>query len=212
MYCTYCILRVSRRAILISLHSSHTNISTILNYIFHSISKSLIFSKLYIYKNTIRHDSLTSISIFAHKRYIKDKIHYVSHTMTDSPEQLHSTQAALPPLFLYQCTLSRGYTGFFLNLSLAGCTIHKDCPLTEACIEGICQEPCLVWNPCAQNAICVNTNHRADCSCEDGYHGNGFNYCEPGILIFHYGYSYLLISFLQLISIYPCIHYKYLSN
>lgn len=87
---------------------------------------------------------------------------------------------SLPPLFLYSCTLSLGYTGFFLNLSLAGCTSNKDCPLTEACIEGTCQEPCLVWNPCTKNAICVNTNHQADCSCEDGYHGNGFSYCEPG--------------------------------
>lgn len=93
----------------------------------------------------------------------------------------------MPPLlfcFFYLCTLSRGYTGFFLNLSLAGCTSHKDCPLTEACNEGTCQEPCLVWNPCAKNAICVNTNHGADCSCEDGYQGNGFSYCAPGNFFF----------------------------
>lgn len=77
------------------------------------------------------------------------------------------------------CTLPRGYTGF-LDLSLAGCTSDKDCPLTTACIAGTCQEPCLVRNPCVKNAICVNTNHRAECSCDDGYHGNGFLYCALG--------------------------------
>lgn len=72
---------------------------------------------------------------------------------------------------------SWGYMGF-LTLSLAGCTSNRDCPLTEACIGHTCQEPCLVRNPCAEHAICINTNHGADCSCEEGYHGNGFSYCD----------------------------------
>lgn len=66
----------------------------------------------------------------------------------------------------------------FPTLSLAGCTSNRDCPLTEACIGHTCQEPCLVRNPCAEHAICINTNHGADCSCEEGYHGNGFSYCD----------------------------------
>lgn len=73
--------------------------------------------------------------------------------------------------------ISWGYMGL-LTLSLAGCTSNKDCPLTEACIGHTCQEPCLVRNPCAEHAVCINTNHGADCSCEEGYHGNGFSYCD----------------------------------
>lgn len=100
----------------------------------------------------------------------------------DPPEQRLRTQTHATRDFsfiFYLCTLSRGYTGF-LNLSLAGCTSDKDCPLTTACIAATCQEPCLHRNPCVKNAVCVNSNHRAECSCNEGYHGNGFLYCALG--------------------------------
>lgn len=60
------------------------------------------------------------------------------------------------------------------------CTRNEDCSLTEVCIEGGCHHPCDVHNPCAQNAICVNTNHGTDCSCAEGYQGNGYVGCQPG--------------------------------
>lgn len=60
------------------------------------------------------------------------------------------------------------------------CTRNEDCPLTEACIGDMCQHPCDVHNPCAQNAVCVNTNHGSDCSCPEGYQGNGYVGCTPG--------------------------------
>lgn len=60
------------------------------------------------------------------------------------------------------------------------CTRNEDCPLTEACIGDMCQHPCDVHNPCAQNAVCVNTNHGSDCSCPEGYQGNGYVGCSPG--------------------------------
>lgn len=60
------------------------------------------------------------------------------------------------------------------------CTRNEDCSLTEICIDGGCHHPCDVHNPCAQNAVCVNTNHGTDCSCAEGYQGNGYVGCQPG--------------------------------
>lgn len=61
-----------------------------------------------------------------------------------------------------------------------GCTRNEDCHLTEACINNACQHPCAIHNPCAPNAVCINTNHGSDCSCAEGYQGNGYVGCVPG--------------------------------
>ncbi|KAI9586458.1 hypothetical protein GQX74_002305 [Glossina fuscipes] len=61
------------------------------------------------------------------------------------------------------------------------CFEDSDCSITEACINQRCQHPCDVHDPCAQNAICVNTNHAADCNCSYGYEGNGYIGCQPGL-------------------------------
>lgn len=63
---------------------------------------------------------------------------------------------------------------------IVGCTSNADCPLTEACIGHSCQRPCDVHNPCAQHAICINTNHGSDCSCAEGFQGNGYVGCLLG--------------------------------
>lgn len=44
----------------------------------------------------------------------------------------------------------------------------------------MCQRPCDVHNPCAEHAVCINTNHGSDCSCEEGFQGNGYVGCSPG--------------------------------
>lgn len=71
---------------------------------------------------------------------------------------------------------------FFVNV--VGCTSNVDCPITEACIGNSCQRPCDVHNPCAQHAVCINTNHGSDCSCAEGFQGDGYVGCTPGKLIF----------------------------
>lgn len=73
---------------------------------------------------------------------------------------------------------------FNLILHTVQCTRNEDCPVIEACIGGMCQRPCDVRNPCAHNAVCVNTNHGSDCSCIEGYHGDGYVGCQPGLYIF----------------------------
>lgn len=60
------------------------------------------------------------------------------------------------------------------------CTRNEDCSVEEACFDGSCHRPCDVRNPCAPNAACLNVNHGTDCSCLDGYEGNGYTSCHPG--------------------------------
>lgn len=65
------------------------------------------------------------------------------------------------------------------------CTQNEECSLTEACIQNVCQHPCDVRNPCAENAICINVNHGSDCSCAQNYHGNGYSGCQLGEFMKH---------------------------
>lgn len=68
----------------------------------------------------------------------------------------------------------------YLTFCSVGCTRNEDCSLTEACINNACQHPCAIHNPCTSNAVCINTNHGSDCSCAEGYQGNGYVGCVPG--------------------------------
>lgn len=70
---------------------------------------------------------------------------------------------------------------FYLTPNLVTCTTNNDCTNGEVCIQQICQNPCTVHNPCAQNAACINTAHGVDCSCIEGFQGNGFVGCLPGL-------------------------------
>jgi hypothetical protein len=62
------------------------------------------------------------------------------------------------------------------------CTSNDDCSPTEACIDYTCQHPCDLNNPCAHNAVCINTNHGSDCKCAENHYGNGYDNCQPGKL------------------------------
>lgn len=55
-----------------------------------------------------------------------------------------------------------------------GCSSDADCPDQEACINRQCRNPC----NCGTNAICQVQNHRATCSCQDGYEGNPYALCR----------------------------------
>ncbi|KAH1017853.1 hypothetical protein HUJ05_008447 [Dendroctonus ponderosae] len=78
------------------------------------------------------------------------------------------------------CTCPMGFEGNPAIKCSKSPTTNEDCPISEACIDRACQRPCDVHNPCAQNAVCINTNHGCDCSCQEGYQGNGFVGCAPG--------------------------------
>ena len=53
----------------------------------------------------------------------------------------------------------------------------------EACLNRNCVNPCLVRNPCAQNAECQATNHKASCKCPGDLIGNPSVNCYPSSFI-----------------------------
>ena len=63
-----------------------------------------------------------------------------------------------------------------LNFS-AGCKSDSECPLTQACINRECQDPC-IYERCGTNAQCVVQNHRASCICPPDYRGNPYEFCR----------------------------------
>lgn len=56
----------------------------------------------------------------------------------------------------------------------SGCSSDFDCPDQEACINRQCRNPC----NCGMNAVCHVQNHRASCSCAEGFEGNPYNLCR----------------------------------
>ena len=50
------------------------------------------------------------------------------------------------------------------------CLRNRDCPLTLACIDLKCRDPC----NCARNAHCDVKNHIASCTCLPGYEGDPY--------------------------------------
>lgn len=59
-------------------------------------------------------------------------------------------------------------TAWYFFFYLAGCKSDSECPLTQACINRECVDPCPLER-CGINAICSAKNHRAVCSCPPGY-------------------------------------------
>ncbi|GFG35532.1 hypothetical protein Cfor_09648, partial [Coptotermes formosanus] len=109
--------------------------------------------------------------------------------------------------FFLLCTHVSGYC----CCDVVSCSSNDDCPLTEACLGGACQHPCDAHNPCAFNAVCINTNHGTDCSCAEGYQGNGFVGCAPvarPLPICHYNEDcppHKLCDRLNRVCINPCV-------
>lgn len=75
------------------------------------------------------------------------------------------------------------------------CSRNEDCPITEACIGSSCQRPCDIRNPCAEHAVCINTNHGSDCSCEEGFQGNGYVTCQPGKFPYFKNFLIILVTY-----------------
>lgn len=58
------------------------------------------------------------------------------------------------------------------------CTRDSECALTHACVNNDCIEACIAYKVCAPNAICTSIQHRAVCSCPQGYDGNAQYECR----------------------------------
>lgn len=63
-----------------------------------------------------------------------------------------------------------------------GCFHDGDCPSRHACFSGECLNPCLVIDPCVQNAECEVKDELPArvmvCTCIPGYSGKGDENCE----------------------------------
>lgn len=62
-----------------------------------------------------------------------------------------------------------------------GCKSNDDCPITDACINRQCLNPCAASNPCATTAECHPDHHKANCRCPIGLIGDPFIKCYEGI-------------------------------
>lgn len=59
-----------------------------------------------------------------------------------------------------------------------GCRIDSECDSGKACVNGNCISPCIVHDPCGENAECYVNSNRAECRCRSGYRGNPWDRCN----------------------------------
>lgn len=60
----------------------------------------------------------------------------------------HTVECVCPPGF-------EGTPGVACTkVDVVGCRLDTDCPLSEACLNGECKDPCKAFEPCAPTAIC----------------------------------------------------------
>lgn len=57
------------------------------------------------------------------------------------------------------------------------CTINSECPLSKACINYKCKDPCA--GLCGYEAVCTVISHTPRCSCPDGFTGDPLKSCLP---------------------------------
>ncbi|CAG0892378.1 unnamed protein product, partial [Cyprideis torosa] len=81
-----------------------------------------------------------------------------------------------------QCRCLPGYEGDGLySCKPIGCRVDSECPDDQACYNGVCRNPCQVDNPCAANADCRASEHRAMCYCRPGMVGNPYSFCQEEV-------------------------------
>lgn len=74
------------------------------------------------------------------------------------------------------CSCIQDYIGNPYQGCRPECTINTDCPANLACIRSKCQDPCP--GTCGQNANCQVVSHLPSCTCNPGFTGNPFSYCN----------------------------------
>ena len=61
----------------------------------------------------------------------------------------------------------------------AGCSSDDECPLSQACRNRACINPCIQENPCSSSARCTVSNHKPICNCPSGTEGDPYSRCAP---------------------------------
>lgn len=67
---------------------------------------------------------------------------------------------------------------FVLLIFTVGCAGDVDCPSTKACVNSECVDPCSAPDsPCAPSATCTVAQHKPQCVCPLGQHGDPMLQC-----------------------------------
>lgn len=74
------------------------------------------------------------------------------------------------------CSCQTGYIGSPPSCR-PECVVSAECPLTQACLNNKCRDPCP--GTCGINAQCQVLNHNPICSCTQGNTGDPFTRCYP---------------------------------
>jgi len=80
------------------------------------------------------------------------------------------------------------------DVILPECRTNAECPSNKACINQLCQDPC-ISNRCGLNAECTTINHHPSCHCQHGLAG------DPQIQCFRRKLSIQLVSTLFELSL-----------
>ena len=87
--------------------------------------------------------------------------------------------------FLFPCTMTWCICSY-MHLShfaaipvVVGCSSDDECPLTQACEQRSCINPCNQDNPCSPRAYCTVQQHRPRCACPSGMTGDPYRQCFP---------------------------------
>ncbi|KAK8736643.1 hypothetical protein OTU49_017434, partial [Cherax quadricarinatus] len=78
---------------------------------------------------------------------------------------------------LYTCSCTPGYVGNPYTGCRPECTINSECPLSRACVNQLCVDPCP--GSCGLNADCHVLRHQPNCFCHSGYTGDPYTRCHP---------------------------------
>ena len=85
-----------------------------------------------------------------------------------------------PQRHIANCRCLSGYEGDPVQGCIPiGCRSDSECPVTQACQNRDCVNPCETGNPCAQNADCLVHQHLAQCRCQIGFTGDPYRSCLP---------------------------------
>ena len=59
------------------------------------------------------------------------------------------------------------------------CADNSECPVHKACLNQVCRDPCILQDPCAENAFCKVDVHEPVCTCPPGWTGDPRVRCVP---------------------------------
>lgn len=107
---------------------------------------------------------------------------YINGTLVEAPKDVCSPSPCGPNSLCRQingqavCSCVPGYIGAPPSCR-PECVVSSECPLSQACSNQKCRDPCP--GTCGIGATCQVVNHNPVCSCPPRYTGDPFLNCFP---------------------------------